>query len=222
MQYSTSVWIHIGKAKHLPNSMVLALFKPLCTLYLKPRGYAKWSKCVQIYAIQRKQFSWHKSLHCLECAQFSLVYCGVHGTYAEQFLLQHSAVFCSPYIPSRMKTKKHPKYAFFTVLSVRMCRTCPTKIRMFVSQMYPKLRIMYKKWRLNDTNATCPECAPTRILRYRTSCYTPRPYAHKARKRKRRWKYGPGVIWVRLHKGSRTKMGCSVIKLWPKSNIIHK
>ena len=53
--YSTSVWIHIRKAKHTPNSTASVLFKALCTQDLKSREAAKWSNCVRIHAMHTKQ-----------------------------------------------------------------------------------------------------------------------------------------------------------------------
>ena len=60
----------------------------------------------------------------------------------------------------------------FSFLSVPMCRTRPTKICIYVSQLYPKLRIMDKKGRFHDTSAICQEWAPIRLLPYRPSHVT--------------------------------------------------
>ena len=46
---------------------------------------------------------------------------------------------------------KHTKYDIFSVLSVPLCRTRPTKICMCVSQLYPKLRITHKKFCFHAT-----------------------------------------------------------------------
>ena len=46
---------------------------------------------------------------------------------------------------------KHLRYDIFSVLSVLVCTTRPTKIRISVSQLYPKFRIMDKKGRFHDT-----------------------------------------------------------------------
>ena len=81
MQHSTYEWIHIRRAKHTPNSTVSVLFKALCSLDLKRRGAAKWSNCVQIHVIDRKQTFpdtkvWivqnvHNSVLCMTCVQNS-------------------------------------------------------------------------------------------------------------------------------------------------------
>ena len=106
MQQS-SVWILIRKGKHTQYSIVSVLFKPLCTLHLKPRDSDRTVR--NSYIMHRKQTNkkkiWHKSLTCPECGQLSLVYRSVHETYAELFLLHHRVAFCSPHIPGRKKTK---------------------------------------------------------------------------------------------------------------------
>ena len=98
------------------------------------------------YTMHKKtEFSWHK------CALLSLVYCNVHETCAERFLLHHSVAFCSPFIPGKKENKKHDKSDILSVISVHVCRNRPTKIRICVSQKYPKLRIMDKIGRFHDT-----------------------------------------------------------------------
>ena len=57
---------------------------------------------------------------------------------------------------------KHSKCDIFSVISEPVCRTRATKIRISVSQLYPKLPIMDRKGRFHDT-----PCAPTRLVRYR-------------------------------------------------------
>ena len=95
-----------------------------------------------------------------------------------------------------------------------MCKTRPTKIRMSVSQLYPMLRMMHKKLPLNDTSATCPECAPIRFVRYKPIHITLlglMPTQHESEKHGE--KHGFGVICVTLLKGPGTKMCSSVIQL---------
>ena len=152
MKHSTSVCIHIRKAKHTPKSTSLVVFKALCTLDLKPGVTAKWSNCAKIHALcWGNKFSWHKTLTCPECAQFSLVYFSVPGPCAEQLLLHYSVAFCSPYIFAKKKTQNTVKYDVFSVLSVHVWRTRSTKIRFSVSQQYSMWRIMYKEGRFHDT-----------------------------------------------------------------------
>ena len=53
----------------------------------------------------------------------------------------------------------------------------------------PKVRqFPLKRTVRGHTTAKCPGCAPIRLLHQRPSCFTPRPYAHTARKRKIWWK----------------------------------
>ena len=100
-----------------------------------------------------------------------------------------------------------------------MCRTRPTKIRMSVSQLYPKLRNMHV--------SMTPVQLVQNVHRF-TLCGIGRhvtllgiiPIRQESEKHGA--KYGFGVMCVSLHKRSRTMMGCSVIKLWPKSHNIHK
>ena len=58
-----------------------------------------------VHYAQERKMSWHKSLNSPECAQLSLMYCSVHETCAERFLLRYSVAFCSPHIPGKKKTK---------------------------------------------------------------------------------------------------------------------
>ena len=65
-----------------------------------------------------------------------------------------SCTIVSPLIHRKSQAErkqKQTKYDIFSVLSVPMCRTRPTKFRISVSQMSPKLRIMDKKGRFHDT-----------------------------------------------------------------------
>ena len=110
------------------------------------------------------------------------MYCSVHETCAERFLLHYSVSFCSPYIPGRKKNTKHAKCHIFSVISVPVCRTRPTMIRISVSQLDRKLRIM-EEGRFHDTPVELLQnvhrftsCA---ILQVMLNCS-----AHAARKRK--------------------------------------
>ena len=47
------------------------------------------------------------------------------------------------------RKEKYPKYDILSVLFVHVCRTCPTKIRISESQLYPKYP---KEWRFRDTS----------------------------------------------------------------------
>ena len=113
-------------------------------------------------------FSWHKSLNCPEYTQLGLVYSSVHKTF--------------PY-----RKKKHPKCDFFSLLSVPVCRTRPTKIRISVSKVHSNLRIMDKKGRFYDT----PKEIVQNMHRFASGSigqimlYSS---AHAARKRKASWK----------------------------------
>ena len=53
--------------------------------------------------------------------------------------------------PWQKENQKHPNYDIFSVFSVPVCRTRPSKICMCVGQLYPKLCIMHKKWGFHDT-----------------------------------------------------------------------
>ena len=55
------------------------------------------------YAEETKFYE-HKSVTCPECAQLSLVYCSVHETCADGFILHCSVTFCSPYVLGKTKT----------------------------------------------------------------------------------------------------------------------
>ena len=151
MLYSNSVWMHIRKAKHTPNSTVSVFFKAPCTLDLNPSEPAKWSKSAQIYAVwtRNKDFLTEKFDLCRMCTS-CVVYGSVHESCAEGFLLPYSVNFCWPYIPGSVN-EKHPKYHIFSAISVPVCRTRPTMIHVSISQLYTKLRSIHKKGRFHDT-----------------------------------------------------------------------
>ena len=152
MQHSTSVWMHIIKANHTPNSTVLVLFKALCTLDLKQRGTAKGSNCAQIHALCKKKLTvpdtkvWivHNVHNSVSCIVVSMKFCRAVP----------SALLCRLFFtiyPYQKKKQKHPKCDIFSVISVPVCRTRPTKIRISVRELYPKLRIIKKNGRFHDT-----------------------------------------------------------------------
>ena len=64
-----------------------------------------------------------------------------------------SALLCRIMFTSRChkENQKHPKKDIFSVLSISVCRTRPTKIRISVSQLYQRLRSMHMKGRFHDT-----------------------------------------------------------------------
>ena len=89
----------LGKQK-IPQKALFRCYLKLCVHWTWNQEGLLWSNCVQVHA-----FSWHKVLTCSECAQLSLVYCSVHKTCAERFLLHYSVAFSSPYIPGRKESK---------------------------------------------------------------------------------------------------------------------
>ena len=215
MQHPTSVWIHIGRAKHTINRMVSVLSKGLCTLDLKPKMAAKWSNWAQIHALCTK--IWHKRMNYSECAQLSLVYNSVHETCAKRFLLHHSVAFWSPYTHGRRTQRKNIDMTFSVYFPH------PTKIGMSVSQLYPKLRIMLKKWHFHDTPVQLVQNVhrlPSCVIGRHVTLLELMPIEQESERHGEKDDFN--VICVSLHKGPRTKMGCSVIQQWPKSHIIHK
>ena len=113
------------------------LFVALCTLDLRPRVAAKWSNCEPIRALRTGNIVFHAKKASLVQNVHNSVSCTESPwTCAERLILHHSAAFYSPYITDRKKTKN---------------RTRPTKIRISVSKLYRKFRIMNKKGRLYDT-----------------------------------------------------------------------
>ena len=170
MQYSASVWIHIRKSKHKPNSTVLVLLKDLCTLDVKPRRAAKWWDCAEIHALCTK--------YCFPDTKVWIAQ-NIHNSVSCTLVsIKHSL---------RGKKKKNPKCDFFSLLSVPVCRTRPTKIRISVSKVHSNLRIMDKKGRFYDT----PKEIVQNMHRFASGSigqimlYSS---AHAARKRKASWK----------------------------------
>ena len=182
MQHSTSVRLHIRKAKHAPNIIFSVLFKPLCTLDLKSGDAAKWSNCAQIDALCKRNKAWlvqnvHNSV---SCTGVSMKYiqggssCTIVSTFVHHLSMAE-------------RKEKHPKYDIFSVLSAPVCRARPNKIRMSVSQLHPKLRSMQKKWRFLDK----PVQLIQNVHRFASCCIGQdllHTSAHAARKRQTWWK----------------------------------
>ena len=172
MQHSTSVWIHTTKAKHTPKTTALVVFKALCTLYMKPLWTAKWSNCAKIHAL----CTGNKALL---TQKFDLS--RMCTTQSRETCALTPALSCHLFFSGKKKTQNTAKYDIFSVLSVPVWRSRPTKIRISVSQQHSKLRFKHEKGRFYETSATCPECASIRLVRFHSS-------AHTARKRKTWWK----------------------------------
>ena len=145
------------------------------------RGHRVIELCAYSCNGHQTKFSWHKSWNCPECAQLSLVYCSLHETFAQWFQLHYSLAFCSPCIPFRKKTK-NTKYHISSVISVPVCRTRPTKIRITVSQD----QCYAVSTSFHDTPVQLVQI----VHRFASwlSCHTTLPSAHAARKRKTWWK----------------------------------
>ena len=139
--------------KNMPNTLLSVLFKPLCTLKLKPRDAPKWSNCAQFHAL----CTGNKVLltkKCPECAQLSLLYWSVHEICAERFLLHYSVAFCSPYINRRC--------------NFRTCLQNSSHKDSHVSKAtVPKVTHYAQKttfpWHIS---LNCPECAMIRLVHY--------------------------------------------------------
>ena len=105
------------------------------------------------------------------------------------------------HISLQKENEKQPKYDIFSIVFVPVCRIRPTKI--LISQVYPKLRIMEKKGHFHDTSATCPECLPIRLMRYRpihVSIFGLMPIQYEREKLGK--KYGYCVICVSAQRTS--------------------
>ena len=133
--------------------------------------------------VQETKFSWHRSLIRPKCSQVSLVYSTVVSM--KHVPTVSSRTIVSPFLSLVKENQKHPKYGIFSLLPVPVCRSCPTKIRISFSQLFPKLRIMHKKGLFHDT----PVQLVQNVHRF-TSCAIGRHLTllHKARKRKTSWK----------------------------------
>ena len=99
----------------------------------------------QIHAIckRHKVFLTQFDLSGICTTRSRVQYCSVHETYA-------SCSSCT-FVLLQKENQKRPKDCIFSLLSVPVFRTCPIMIRISVSQLYPKLRIMHKKGRFHDT-----------------------------------------------------------------------
>ena len=120
--------------QNTPNSTISVLFKALCTLDLKPNSYIM-----------------HKKINFPDTKAWFVqnVHNSVHKTWWERFLLHYIFSFCSPYTSGRKQNKKHKKCDIFSVISVPLCRTRPSKIRISISELYAKLQAMEKKGRVH-------------------------------------------------------------------------
>ena len=112
--------------------------------------------------------------------------------------------------PWQNENQKHPKYHIFSLLSVPVWRTRPTKTRISLSHMYRKLGSIHKNGRFHDTpvqrvqNVHCfDSCSKGQVLGLMPIQQESEKYGGK---------HGFGVICVSLHKGPGTKMGCSVMQ----------
>ena len=152
LQHSPSVGIHIRKAKQTPNSTVSVLFKALCTLHLKPRLPAKWSNCAQIYALctGNKDFLTQMFELSRVCTTQSEVRSSPWNMCRAIPAAQWYHFLLTKYTWQK-EIQKHPKYHIFSVISVHVCRTRPTKVHISVSQLYPKLRSIHNKECFHDT-----------------------------------------------------------------------
>ena len=124
-----------------------------------------------------------QTLICPECAELSLVYTAVASM--KHMSICSSCTIVSPYGLLQKEYQKHPKYCIFSLLSLPVCRTRKTKIRISASQLYPKLRNMHKKGRFHDT----PVQLVQNVHRFASSAIGRRVILlHTARKRKTWWK----------------------------------
>ena len=62
-----------------------------------------------------------------------------------------SCTIVSPFVHHLSFAEKKTKCDIFSAISVAVCRTRPTKIRISVSQLYPKLRNIHMKRYFRDT-----------------------------------------------------------------------
>ena len=144
MQDSTSEWIHIRKAKHTPNSTVLMVFKNMCTLDLKLGGAAKCSKCAKIRGLCTGNKVFLTKIWLVQNVHNSISCTVVSMKHVQS---SYSYTIASPFVHHTSLAEKKPNtliHDLFSVLSVRVSRTRPTKICISVSQQYSKLRIVLK------------------------------------------------------------------------------
>ena len=107
---------------------------------LKEGGDAKCSNCVQIHVMHRKQ-SFPKEK--FELSRMCTTQSRVLQCPWNMCRLVPPPLLCRllfTIYPWQTEIQKHHEYDIFSVLSVPMCKTRPTKIRMPVSQLYTKLR----------------------------------------------------------------------------------
>ena len=103
----------------------------------------------------------------------------------KRFLLRYRVAFSWPYLPGRRKTKKHPKYHIFSVISEPVWRTRPTKIRISLCQLYRNLSSIHMYERFRDTTVTLVQkvhrfdsCAIGQVMLHSSALC---PYSTKAK-----------------------------------------
>ena len=149
--------------------MVLVFFKALCTLDPKSREDAKWSNRVLIHIMQRKQSFSDTKVWIVQ---------NVHDSGS------CTVVLFTTY-PWQKGNEKHLKYDIFSVLSVPLWRNRTNRDSHIRNPTVPKVthyaQEMAFPWHQCNLSRSCSDSL--RAL-YSKSCYTPRPYANIARKRK--------------------------------------
>ena len=123
MQFSTSIWIHIRKAKDTPNSTVSVLFKALCTLDLKPRGAAVIELCPNSCIMHMKQSFldtkvWllqnvHISVSCIVVSKKRVFLCGE--------LVQQRFASHKPTLPKVTPHRKQRTFPWHTSATFPVC-----------------------------------------------------------------------------------------------------
>ena len=174
MQHSSSVQIHIRKAKHTQKNTASVLSKALWKLDIKPRRCAKWSKCVQIHTLctgskvcSTKKFDLSRMCtiqsHVLQCP----------------WNICRAVPIVSSFVPISLAKRKAKTPAIWHFqCTFRTCvRNSSNQDSHQRKQTVLKLLIMHKKGRFHDTTVQ-----HVQNVCYRTWCYTYHPIQQESEK----------------------------------------
>ena len=131
----------------LPNGTVSVLFK---SLYTVPETKC----CCYVIELCPNSCNMHKKQSSPDTKDWFVqnvhnsISCTLLGNIVPSF---SSCTIVLRFVSWQKENQKRLKYGLFSLLYEPVCRIRPTKIRISVSQLYPKLCILHKKGRFLDT-----------------------------------------------------------------------
>ena len=150
MQHATSVWKHMRKAKD-ENCTVSVFLKALWTLELKPTGDVKWSNCVQIHVIHKKQSFLDTKIWIVHNAQNSVSCSAVSMKYVQR---GSSCTIVSPFVHHTSLAEGIPKNTVNMIFSVYFPYLCAELVQPRFACPYANCKQSYAFCTWNDVSMT--------------------------------------------------------------------